>query len=56
MGVDVTRDLAVVSICCGDFTAPWSSGMRQALEAGDEVVNIGYALGFSGEATVTKVA
>ena len=53
LGVDATRDLAVVSICCGDFTA-LEFGDAAALEAGDEVVNIGYALGFSGEATVTK--
>ena len=53
LGVDATRDLAVVSICCGDF--PFLEfGDAAALEAGDEVVNIGYALGFSGEATVTK--
>ena len=49
----MTRDLAVVSICCGDFTS-LEFGDAAALEAGDEVVNIGYALGFSGEATVTK--
>ena len=53
LGVDATRDLAVVSICCGDFTT-LGFGDAAALEAGDEVVNIGYALGFSGEATVTK--
>ena len=53
LGVDVTRDLAVVSICCGDFTS-LEFGDAAGLEAGDEVVNIGYALGFSGEATVTK--
>ena len=53
LGVDAVRDLAVVSICCGDFTA-LEFGDADGLEAGDEVVNIGYALGFSGEATVTK--
>ena len=55
LGVDATRDLAVVSICCGDFTA-LEFGDAAALEVGDEVVNIGYALGsrIQGSATVTK--
>ena len=53
LGVDATRDLAVVSICCGDFTA-LEFGDATALEAGDEVVNIGYALAIEGAATVTK--
>ena len=53
LGVDATRDLAVVSICCGDFMA-LEFGDAAGLEAGDEVVNIGYALGIEGSATVTK--
>ena len=55
LGVDATRDLAVVSICCGDFAA-LEFGDAAALEVGDEVVNIGYALGsrIQGSATVTK--
>ena len=53
LGVDTIRDLAVVSICCGGFTA-LEFGDAAALEAGDEVVNIGYALGIEGVATVTK--
>ena len=53
LGVDATRDLAVVSICCGDFTA-LEFGDATALEVGDEIVAIGYALGLSGEATVTR--
>ena len=53
LGVDAVRDLAVISICCGDFTA-LEFGDATALEVGDEVVNIGYALGIEGEATVTK--
>ncbi len=53
LGVDAVRDLAVVSICCGDFTA-LEFGDATALEVGDEVVNIGYALGIEGQATVTK--
>ena len=53
LGVDAVRDLAVVSICCGDFTA-LEFGDAAALEVGDEIVAIGYALGLSGEATVTR--
>ena len=53
LGVDATRDVAVVSICCGDFTA-LEFGDATALEVGDEVVNIGYALAIEGAATVTK--
>ena len=52
-GIDHIRDLAVVSICCGRFQAlPF--GNASDLEAGDEVVAIGYALGLSGEATITR--
>ena len=53
LGVDAVRDLAVVSICCGDFTA-LEFGDAAGLEVGDEVVNIGYAFNIEGEATVTK--
>ena len=52
-GIDHVRDLSVVSICCGRFQAlPF--GEASDLEAGDEVVAIGYALGLSGEATITR--
>ena len=52
-GIDPVRDLAVVSICCGRFSAlPF--GDASDLEPGDEVVAIGYALGLSGEATITR--
>ena len=52
-GIDQVRDLAVVSICCGRFNAlPF--GDASDLEPGDEVVVIGYALGLSGEATITR--
>ena len=52
-GIDHVRDLAVVSICCGRFQAlPF--GDASDLEAGDEVVAIGYALGLLGEATITR--
>ena len=53
LGTDSVRDLAVVSICCGSFQAlPF--GNAAALQPGDEVVAIGYALGLAGEATVTR--
>ena len=53
LGVDRFRDLAVVSICCGRFHAlPFGDASR--LEPGDEIVAIGYALGLSGEATITR--
>ena len=47
------RDLAVVTICCGQFhTLPFGDASR--LEPGGEVVAIGYALGLSGEASITR--
>ena len=53
LGTDSIRDLAVVNICCGSFQAlPF--GNAAALQPGDEVVAIGYALGLPGEATVTR--
>ena len=53
LGTDSVRDLAVVSICCGSFQA-LSFGNVAALQAGDDVVAIGYALGLPGQATVTR--
>ena len=53
LGIDATRDLAMVSICCGSFTT-FSFGDDLAVRVGDEVVSIGYALGLQGEAMVTK--
>jgi len=53
LGVDAVRDLAVVSICCGNFKV-LEFGDATRLAAGDEVVNIGYALGIEGVATVTR--
>ena len=53
LGTDSVRDLAVVRICCGSFTK-LSFGDASRLEPGDEVVAIGYALGLSGEATITR--
>ena len=53
LGTDSIRDLAVLSICCGSFqTLPF--GNAAALQPGDEVVAIGYALGLPGQATVTR--
>ena len=53
LGTDHDRDLAVVRICCGRFHAlPFGDASR--LEPGDEIVAIGYALGLSGEATITR--
>ena len=52
-GSDRVRDLAVVSICCDRFRAlPFGDASR--LEPGDEVVAIGYALGLSGQASITR--
>ena len=53
LGTDNVRDLAVVRICCGSFSK-LSFGDASALEPGNEVVAIGYALGLSGEATITR--
>ena len=53
LGTDSVRDLAVVKICCGSFRK-LAFGDASRLEPGDEVVAIGYALGLSGEATITR--
>ena len=53
LGTDSVLDLAVVKICCGSFRA-LAFGDANALEPGDEVVAIGYALGLSGAATITR--
>ncbi len=53
LGGDHVRDLAMVSICCGGFeTLPF--GDVSSLQAGDEIIAIGYALGLSGEASITR--
>ena len=53
LGTDAIRDLAVVSICCGSFRAlPF--GDAAGLRAGDEVIAVGYALGLSGQASITR--
>ena len=53
LGTDAVRDLAVVRICCGSFRS-LAFGDASGLDPGDEVVAIGYALGLSGEATITR--
>ena len=53
LATDGVRDLAVVRICCGSFhSLPF--GNSNALQPGDEVVVIGYALGLPGQATITR--
>ena len=53
LGSDPVRDLAVISICCGRFHAlPF--GNAAGLQPGDEVIAIGYALGLSGQASITR--
>lgn len=53
LGTNDVNDLAVVRICCGSFyTLPF--GDAATLQAGDEVVAMGYPLGLPGEATVTQ--
>ena len=52
LGKDAQRDLAVLKICCGNFTSlPF--GDKSDLQPGLLVVNIGYALALEGAATVT---
>ena len=53
LGTDEVRDLAVVSVCCGEFKA-LNFGDSATLEPGDEVVTMGYALGLSGHASITR--
>ena len=49
---DSIRDLAVIRICCGNFRAlPFADESEVVVGAG--IVNIGYALGLSGQATVS---
>ena len=53
VGFDQRRDLAVLEMCCADFpTLAFSSGAD--ISAGSEVIAIGYALGLTGNATVTR--
>ena len=43
LGRDADRDLAVVKICCGNFTALEFADMQEA-KVGDDLVSIGYPL------------
>ncbi len=52
-GYDSVRDLAVLEICCDRFQ-PLAFYDSEDVRPGSEVVAIGYALGFSGSATVTR--
>ena len=51
-GIDAERDLAVLSICCAEFTAVPIAPFR--IPSGSEIVVMGYPLGIPGEATVSK--
>lgn len=53
VGFDEARDLAVLEICCGDFT-PLTFHTADTIMPGSEVIAIGYALQMSGSATVTR--
>ena len=53
LGYDAYRDLAVLEICCGSFR-PLSLNGSQVIKTGLDVVAIGYPLGISGSATVTR--
>ena len=52
LGVDETKDIAVLSVCCGSFQSLQFSA--RGVELGQEVVAIGYALGLEGDPTVTR--
>ena len=53
VGFDQRRDLAVLEMCCSDFPILELSATA-GISAGSEVVAIGYALGLTGDATVTR--
>ena len=53
VGFDQRRDLAVLEMCCADFPTLELS-TSAGISAGSEVVAIGYALGLTGDATVTR--
>ena len=53
VGFDQRRDLAVLEMCCDDFPTLELS-TSAGISAGSEVVAIGYALGLTGDATVTR--
>ena len=53
VGFDEEKDLAVLEICCDNFQKLEFSSAAN-ISAGSEVVAIGYALGLTGNATVTR--
>ena len=53
LGVDTVRDVAVLRICCGEFSTV-AFADESDIKAGIEVAAIGYALGIRGEATVSR--
>ena len=53
VGYDAVRDLAVLEICCGQFQA-LNFDDSEDIKPGTEVIAIGYALGLTGSATVTR--
>ncbi len=53
VGFDQRRDLAVLEMCCNDFPT-LELNTSAGISAGSEVVAIGYALGLTGDATVTR--
>ncbi len=54
LGLDAKRDLAVLSYCCSQASRVVAFGNSQSLRSGEEVLAIGYPLGLTGEATVTR--
>jgi len=55
IGRDELRDLAIIKISASEFDFPVVTlGNSNELEAGEEVIAIGYSLGLEGEATVSK--
>lgn len=53
LGVDITRDLALLRICCGKFTElPF--GDAENLQPGTRIITMGYALDIEGPATTTS--
>ena len=53
VGYEEVQDLAVLEICCGQFQTLQFNDSED-IRPGTEVVAIGYALGLTGSATVTK--
>ena len=51
VGIDISQDLALVSICCDEYRAV-KFGEADAVQAGDQIIAIGYPLGIAGEASV----